>query len=139
MKKIFVVLLFIIVIGVISIYIFINMYPNSALAPYNPEGPTYKTENTNQIGNPVKQKDQAADYARRAEIENYQTALQTYYKTYNTAPESLDKLVELGLVKSVKLDQVTKLPPAYNSVDEVHGCSVQFPLSDGTTAIGYCK
>lgn len=133
---IFIILLIVIIIG---IFAFVKTYPNSPLIPYSPEGPTYKNDDKNQLGVPVKQMDQGADAGRRATIENLDGALKQYYAKYNKAPTDLNELVTEDLVKSIKTDQITKQPPSYFSEDPQYGCRAELPLSDGSIATAYCK
>jgi len=135
-KKILILSLIILVAGIIY---FFKKYPNNALVPYNPEGPTYQTDENQKKMYPARQLDQAADSVRRFTIQDLDMALKQYYSANNTAPQTLEDLVSSGYIKSVKLDKVTNQPPKYYPNDLEHGCRVELVLSDESPIFGYCK
>ncbi len=137
MKKILIALLIVLVAGVI--YFFIK-YPNNIFISYEPEGPSYQTEDNKQDkGYPARQLDQASDSVKKFTIQDLDQALKKYYSTNNKAPETLEDLISAGYIKSIKMDKVTNQPPTYNPNDPEHGCRVELVLSDGSSIFGYCK
>ena len=136
-KRIFIVLLMILVAGVI--YFFIK-YPNNIFISYRPQGPSYQSEENQQDeGYPARQLDQAADSVRKFTIQDLDQALKEYYSTNNKSPETLEDLVSAGYIKAVKVDKATNQPPKYYPNDPEHGCRVELILSDGSSIYGYCK
>lgn len=136
-KKILIALFVVIVAFLIY---FFKKYSNNLFVPYNPQGPSYQTEElSKEAGDPVQQLDQAADAIRKNNIENLELALRRYYSANNMPPETLENLVRDGYIKSIKLDKVTNQAPKYYPNDPQYACRVESTLSDGSTIYGYCK
>ncbi|MBP7774726.1 hypothetical protein KA078_02945 [Candidatus Woesebacteria bacterium] len=141
MKKIFIILGSLLLVGMLFLVGGFYYLRSLALAPYLPKGPSFQTpEDKLQTDKyTAKHRDQAADEARKFEIEMYDTALKRFYTTYKKSPQNLEELVSTGLIKKITQDMVTKQPPLYSAQDSEHGCRIEYVLSDGSTIYGYCK
>jgi hypothetical protein len=82
---------------------------------------------------------QAYDSGRKFRIEDVGKALQKYYQQNKSAPNSLQELVDLKLIKSIPIDPETKDAMQYKILEgESEICEVFFMLSTGEKARAFC-